>query len=58
MKETGLDGATDELMQATLGYAFDNGLRLDAGYGDFDDDGVVSDMIGFKLSYELARRLR
>ena len=35
-----------------------HGLRLDAGYGHFDDDGVVSDIIGFKLSYELAGRLR
>ena len=58
VKETGAADATDELMQATVGYAFANGLRLDAGYGHFDDDGVVSDIIGFKLSYELAGRLR
>lgn len=58
VKEAGLDDATDELMQLTVGYAFDNGVTLDAGYGHFDDSGVVSDMIGFKLSFELAGRLR
>lgn len=58
VQQTGLADATDELMQLTVGYAFDNGVRLDAGYGHFDDSGVVSDMIGFKFSFELAGRLR
>jgi hypothetical protein len=57
VKETGLDAATDELRQLTVGYAFDNGLRLDAGYGHFDDSGVLSDIFGIKLSFELAGRL-
>lgn len=58
VRETGFDDATDELMQLTVGYAFDNGITLDAGYGRFDDSSVVSDIIGFKLSFDLAGRLR
>lgn len=58
VRESGLDDATDELHQLTVGYKFANGLGLDAGYGRFDEDSVVSDIIGFKLSYELAGQLR
>jgi hypothetical protein len=58
ISETGLDDATDELMQLTVGYAFANGVTLDAGYGRFDEDSVVSDIIGLKLSFDLAGRLR
>ncbi|MDB5551902.1 MAG: hypothetical protein JWL86_1886 [Rhizobium sp.] len=52
VQETGLDDTTDYLHQVSIGYAFANGLNLDVGYGKFDDASVLSDVVGFKLSYE------
>lgn len=57
LSDNGTD-SVDELYQLTGGYRFANGLALNMGYGRFDEEGVVADIIGFKLSYELAGRLR
>ncbi|MBI4031940.1 MAG: hypothetical protein HY370_09710 [Proteobacteria bacterium] len=41
----------DDLFQFSAGYAFENGLRIDAGYRYAEDNGIETRMVGTRLSY-------
>jgi hypothetical protein len=47
----GLTDSSDDLFQASVGYAFDFGLGLDVGYRYAEEDKVDTHAVGFLVSY-------
>jgi len=53
-RETDVSGGTDiddDLFQLSAGYAFENGLQIDAGYRYAEEGGIDTHIIGTLLSY-------
>jgi len=48
----------DWLFEATVGHSFDNGISVDLGYKELEEDGELQDVVGGVISYTHALKFK